>query len=131
MTQKKTVPNAVTGGVDVELEGQKYTLLLSNRIIMEIEDETGLNLYDSTQLLQPTTRFLATLFHALLKRAGANLDFEQVVDICAGKNRAPIQVAVLAAMGNAMPSEEQIKILDPTLAGVLRKAQQQAIKAAR
>jgi hypothetical protein len=133
MTQKKTdkVPNAVTGGVDVEIGGQKYTLLLSNRIIMEIEDETGLNLYDRDNLLQPKTRFIATLFHALLTRAGSDLSFDDVVGICAGKDRAAIQLAILTAMGNALPTEEQVKILDPTLAGALKKAQQQALKAFR
>lgn len=130
MTPKK-VPNAVTGGVDVEVGGQKYTLLLSNHIIMEIEDETGLNLYDSNNnMLKPNTRMLATVFHALLKRAGCDLEFEQVVDICGGANRTPIQAAILTAMGNALPTQEQIKILDPTLAGAVRKAQQQALKAA-
>jgi hypothetical protein len=34
-------------------------------------------------------------------------------------------------MGNALPTEEQVKILDPTLAGALKKAQQQALKAYR
>jgi hypothetical protein len=132
MTQKKTVPNAVTGGVDVEVGGQKYTLLLSNRIIMEIEDETGFNLFDSdNNLLKPKTRLLATVFHALLKRAGCDLSFDDVVEICGGANRAPIQAAILTAMGNALPTEEQIKILDPTLASALKKAQQQALKMSR
>ncbi|HTF64545.1 MAG TPA: hypothetical protein VK638_17825 [Edaphobacter sp.] len=128
MTQKK-VPNAVTGGVDVEVGGQKYTLLLSNRIIMEIEDETGLDLYDRDNLLQPKTRFIATVFHALLKRAGADLTFDDVVEICAGKNRAPIQLAIITAMGNALPTEEQVKLLDPTMAGALKKAQQTELEA--
>jgi hypothetical protein len=131
MTQKKTVPNAVTGGVDVEIGGQKYTLLLSNRIIMEIEDATGFNLYDSdNNMLKPNTRLLSTVFYELLKRAGADLSFDQVLEICGGANRTPIQAAILTAMGNALPTQEQIKILDPTLAGAVRKAQQQALKAA-
>jgi hypothetical protein len=99
---------------------------------MEIEDDTGINLFDpDNNLLKPNTRLLATVFHALLKRAGAEHSFDDVVNICAGANRAPIQAAILTAMGNALPTQEQIKILDPTLAGALKKAQQAALKAIR
>lgn len=125
MTQKK-VPNAVTGGLDVEVEGQKYTLLLSNRIMMEIEDETGLNLSDPKVLLNPNKRQLTTLFKAMLDRAGSELSFDQLLDICSGASRAAVIAAICVAVGQALPTTEQVKLLDPTLAKTLKQAQKLA-----
>lgn len=128
MTQKKTnnVPNAVTGGVDIEVEGQKFTLLLSNRILMEIEDETNLNLSDPKLLFNPNRRQLTTLFKAMLDRAGAKLSFDQLLDICSGKNRGAIVAAICLAVGQALPTGDQVKLLDPTLAKTLMRAQEKA-----
>lgn len=124
---KKTeaLPQAVTGGVDVEVGGEKYTLIVTNRVIMQIEDEEGINLTTNPKdnLAMPSTRTLATVFHSLLKRAGADISFDRVVDLVGGGNRLPIQVAILSAWGNSMQTEEQVKILDPTLAEAVANAQ--------
>ena len=133
MTPKKratsnSAPAAITGGgVDLEIEDQTYTLVLTNRILMEIEDETGLNLTTNptSNLANPNIRMLATVFFHMIKRAGGEYDFDRIVDIVC-TNKLAIHAAILTAYGKSVPTEAQVKLLDPILAEAVAKVQKQA-----
>lgn len=103
---KKQLAEKLNVAVEVTLDGKTWPLIVTNRIIMEIEDENpGMNLISGqvASLLRPNMRLLNTVLHALLLRAGAKYTFDEVVDLVHPGNMLKLTTAILTAWGNSMP----------------------------
>lgn len=114
LVEKLIVPVLVDIG-----DGKKWPIVVTNRVIMEIEDAyPGMNLLSGStaSLGQPNVRSLSTVLYEVLKRAGAKYSFDEIVDRVHPNNILRLQTGILAAWGNSVPTVEQIKEMDPTLA---------------
>lgn len=114
----KKLAEKLVGSVEIDIgDGKKWPIAVTNRVIMEIEDTNpGMNLLsgDSGSILKPTMRTLSTVLFEVLKRSGAKYTFDEVVDRVHPGNMKTLQTGILVAWGNSVPTEEQIKALDPT-----------------
>lgn len=114
LVEKLVVPVLIDIG-----DGKKWPIVITNRIIMEIEDaHPGMNLLSGStaSLGQPNVRTLSTVLYEVLKRAGAKYSFDEIVDRVHPNNILALQTGILTAWGNSVPTVEQIKEMDPTLA---------------
>jgi hypothetical protein len=116
----KRLAEKLVGPVLIDIgDGKKWPIVVTNRIIMEIEDaHPGMNLLsgEATNLYRPNARSLATVLYEVLKRAGAKYSFGEIVDLVHPGNIVVLQTGILTAWGNSMPTKEQMEALDPTSA---------------
>lgn len=114
----KKLVEKLNGVIEVKLDGKTWPLVVTNRIIMEIEDKTGMNLISGANgnLSNPTVRVTSTVMHELLLRAGAKYTFDQVVDfIHLGNMGACIQAIHAAWHLSSVPPKPESPS-DPTIA---------------
>jgi hypothetical protein len=116
----KRLAEKLVGSVLIDVgDGKKWSIVVTNRIIMEIEDaHPGMNLLSGefANLYRPNVRSLATVLYEVLKRAGAPYSFGDIVDRVHPGNIVVLQTGILTAWGNSMPTKEQMAALDPTSA---------------
>lgn len=116
----KRLAEKLVGSVLIDVgDGKKWPIVVTNRIIMEIEDaHPGMNLLagEWANIYRPNVRSLSTVLYEVLKRAGAIYSFDEIVDLVHPGNIVVLQKGILAAWGNSMPTKEQMKALDPTSA---------------
>ena len=116
----KKLAEKLVGPVLIDIgDGKKWPVVVTNRIIMEIEDaHPGMNLLSGefANLYRPSVRTLSTVLYEVLKRAGAKYSFDEIVERVHPGNIVVLQTGILTAWGNSMPTKEQIEALDPTSA---------------
>lgn len=116
----KRLAEKLVGSVVIDTgDGKKWPIVVTNRIIMEIEDaHPGMNLLagEWANIYRPNVRSLSTVLYEVLKRAGATYSFDEIVDLIHPGNIVILQKGILAAWGNSMPTKKQVEALDPTSA---------------
>lgn len=114
----KRLAEKLVGSVQIDVgDGKKWPIIVTNRIMMEIEDaHPGMNLLSGldANLMKPNVRTLSTVLYEVLKRAGAKYTFDDIVDRVHPGNLVVLQTGILNAWANSVPTQEQIKALDPT-----------------
>jgi hypothetical protein len=116
----KRLAEKLVGSVLIDVgDGKKWPIVVTNRIIMEIEDAyPSINLLagEWANLYRPNVRSLVTVLYEVLRRAGATYPFDEIVDLVNPGNIVVLQKGILTAWANSMPTKKQMEALDPTSA---------------